>query len=57
MQDILDGRVLERQIRVQPLELGVFSLELPQFSHIRRRRAPVLAPPLEECRLANAVRP
>ena len=26
-------------------------------SHIRHRRAPVLAPPLEECRLADAVRP
>ena len=43
--------------RVHPLELGVFSLELPQLSHIRHRRAPVLAPPLEEGRLADAVRP
>ena len=57
VQDILDGRVLQRQVRVHPLELGVFSLELPQLSHIRHRRAPVLAPPLEECRLADAVRP
>ena len=49
--------MLQRQVRVHPLELGVFSLELPQLSHIRPRRAPVLAPPLEECRLADAVRP
>ena len=49
--------MLQRQVRVHPLELGVFSLELPQLSHIRHRRAPVLAPPLEECRLADAVRP
>src|SRR5262245_4249000 len=57
VQDVLDGRVLQRQVRVHPFQLRVLSLELAQALHVRDRRATVLASPLEERRLADPVLP
>src|SRR4029453_8087019 len=54
VEDVLDRGVLERQVRVHPLQLGVFAFELAEPLHIRDRRPAILAPPLEEGGFANA---
>ena len=52
-----DGRVLECQIRVHPLQLGVLGLELPQPCHIGDTGPTVFAAPLEKGGSTDAVRP
>ena len=51
---ILHFRVVERQLGIYPLELGVFGLELLDPSQLGRLQAAVLALPLVVRRCANA---
>src|SRR5258705_7540108 len=56
-QDVLDRRVLERELRVHPLQLRVLGLQLPQPLQLVDRGARVLRPPMEVGRLADVVLP
>src|SRR6185503_11503779 len=56
-QDVLDRRVLERELRIHPLELRVLGLQLPQPLQLVDRRPGVLRSPMEVGRLADVVLP
>src|SRR5262249_61961152 len=54
-QDVLDGRVLEGEFGIHPLELGVLRLELLQPLELGDRGPGILRPPLKVGRLADVV--
>src|SRR5207247_8944836 len=56
-QDVLDRRVLQREIRIHPLQLAVLGLELLQPLQLVDRGPRVLRAPLEVRRLADVVLP
>src|SRR5262249_40310466 len=56
-QDVLDGRVLEGEFGIHPLELGVLRLELLQPLELGDRGPGILRPPLKVGRLADVVLP
>src|SRR5258705_7908277 len=56
-QDVLDRRVLERELGIHPLQLRVLGLQLPQPLQLVDRGARVLRPPMEVGRLADIVLP
>ena len=56
-EHILDRRILERQVGGHLLERSVLDLELAESIDIGDRGPGVLAPPLDQVRLAPAVTP
>ena len=55
IQDVLDGSILEGQIRVHPLQLPVFGLALLHAPDLGNARARVLRQPVEIRRATDAV--